>query len=109
MINFDNEKMTEALKCGLIIAQYEEKMKELIPGIADDFGVSKAIAKKIIKAYCVDTLEKTQEKLEDERASLVNAEIMIEAIENVTVDLADTEYEAATEDHPNGSIISDED
>lgn len=84
-IEFDNGKMTEALKSCLIIAQQEDILKEILPDIADDFGVSKGVAKKILKAYALDTLSKTAEKMEDERSSLANAEVMIEAIEGVTV------------------------
>lgn len=86
MIDFDNEKFHEVIRAQLIIAQQEDIVKENIGTVADDFGVSKAIAKKIIKAYCVDTLEKTQEKLEDERSSLANAEVLIEAIEDISPD-----------------------
>jgi len=48
--------------------------------------VNKGTAKKIIMAYAKDSLQKTQEKLEDERSSLANVESMIEAVEGITID-----------------------
>jgi len=85
MIDYDNGKMTEALRSALIIEQQNEILNEIIPTIAEEFGVNKGTAKKIIMAYAKDTLAKTQEKLEDERSSLANATVLIEAIEGVTV------------------------
>lgn len=81
-----DEKLTETIKAQLIIAQQDEVIKEFIGDIADHFGVSKAIAKKIIKSYAMDTLEKTQEKMEDERSSLANIETLIEAVDGAVVD-----------------------
>lgn len=83
-IDFDNEKMETAMKAALIIAQQTEILNEVIGDIASDFGVNKGTAKKIINAYAADKLEKTQEKLEDERSSLANAEVMIEAVESMS-------------------------
>jgi|SaaInlStandDraft_4_1057021.scaffolds.fasta_scaffold116170_2 hypothetical protein len=85
-IEFDNAKMQEALRASLIIEQQTEVLNDVIGDVAGDFGVNKPTAKKIIKAYAKDTLEKTQEKLEDERSSLANAEVMIEAVEGLTMD-----------------------
>lgn len=86
MSDFDSEKMTEAMKAALIIEQQSDILNELIPSIADSFGVNKGTAKKIIMAYAKDSLAKTQEKLEDERSSLANVEAMIEAVEGITID-----------------------
>ena len=86
MSDFDSEKMTEAMKAALIIEQQSDVLNELIPAIADSFGVNKGTAKKIIMAYAKDSLAKTQEKLEDERSSLANVEAMIEAVEGITID-----------------------
>jgi hypothetical protein len=86
MSDFDSEKMEEAMKAALIIEQQADILNELIPAIADSFGVNKGTAKKIIMAYAKDTLAKTQEKLEDERSSLANVEAMIEAVEGITID-----------------------
>jgi len=74
------------MKAALIIEQQQEILNDLIPNIADDFGVNKGTAKKIIMAYAKDTLQKTQEKLEEERSSLANVEAMIEAVEGVVID-----------------------
>ena len=110
MSNDTNDKMVEAVKCGLIIEQQSELLKELLPTIADEFGVTKSIAKKIIMSFAKDTLAKTQEKLEDERSSLANVEGMIEAIECITVDaesvLAETVPSITPASTPNGTIIS---
>ena len=93
-VEFDNEKMEKALKAALIIAQQTEIMNEVIGDISADFGVSKGIAKKIITAYANDKLEKTQEKMEDERSSLANAEMLIEAVEGMGLDtISDAEDE----------------
>ena len=86
MSAFDNDKMIEALKAALIIEQQSDILGNLLPNIADEFGVNKATAKKIIMAYAKDSLQKTQEKLEDERSSLANVESMIEAVEGITID-----------------------
>jgi hypothetical protein len=86
MPEFNNENITEAMKAALIIEQQQEILNDLIPNIADDFGVNKGTAKKIIMAYAKDTLQKTQEKLEEERSSLANVEAMIEAVEGVVID-----------------------
>lgn len=86
MIDFDNDKVTEALRSCLIIAQQQEILSEIIPDIAADFGVSKGAVKKICMAYANDALQKTQEKLEDERASLANVELLIEAVEGIKVE-----------------------
>lgn len=88
-VEFDNEKMETAMKAALIIAQQTEVLNEVIGDIAADFGVNKGTAKKIINAFAADKLEKTQEKLEDERSSLANAEVMIEAVENMSFDAED--------------------
>lgn len=80
------EKLTELIKAQLIIAQQEEIFKEHIGDVADHFGVTKPIAKKIIKSYAQDTLEKTQEKLEDERSSLANIDTLIDAVDGAVVD-----------------------
>ena len=84
---FDREKMTDAMKAALIIEQQSDILNDLLPSIADEFGVNKGTAKKIIMAYAKDTLAKTQEKLEDERSSLANVESMIEAVEGVAGDV----------------------
>ena len=84
---FDSEKMTDAMKAALIIEQQSDILNDLLPSIADEFGVNKGTAKKIIMAYAKDTLAKTQEKLEDERSSLANVESMIEAVEGVAGDV----------------------
>jgi len=76
-----DEKLTKAITAQLIISQQEEIIKEYIGDISDNFGVTKTIAKKIIKAYCLDKMEKTQEKMEDERSSLANIETFIEAVD----------------------------
>lgn len=80
-----NGMMQEALKAFLIIEQQQDMLKEILPTIADNFGVNKPTAKKILAAYAKDTLEKTSEKMEDERNSLANAETMISAVEGVVV------------------------
>ena len=80
-----NGMMQEALKAFLIIEQQQDMLKEILPTIVDNFGVNKPTAKKILAAYAKDTLEKTSEKMEDERNSLANAETMISAVENVVV------------------------
>jgi hypothetical protein len=83
MIEFDNGRVTEVLRACLIIAQQQELIDEVIPDIAEEFGVSKGAVKKICMAYAKDTLQKTQEKLEDERSMLANVELLIEAVENI--------------------------
>lgn len=85
-IDFDNEKMTTAMKAALIISQQTEILNDVIGDIASDFGVNKGTAKKIINAFAADKLTKTQEKIEDERSSLANAEVMIEAVESMNFD-----------------------
>ena len=95
MSDFDSEKMTEAMKAALIIEQQSDVLNELIPAIADSFGVNKGTAKKIIMAYAKDSLAKTQEKLEDERSSLSNVEAMIEAVEGITIDTEELLEDAA--------------
>lgn len=85
-IDFDNEKMTTAMKAALIISQQTEILNDVIGDIASDFGVNKGTAKKIINAFAADRLEKTSEKIEDERSSLANAEVMIEAVESMNFD-----------------------
>lgn len=95
MSDFDSEKMTEAMKAALIIEQQSDILNELIPSIADSFGVNKGTAKKIIMAYAKDSLAKTQEKLEDERSSLANVEAMIEAVEGITIDTEELLEDAA--------------
>lgn len=85
MTDFDNGQMTEALKSALIITQQTEILNEILPDVASDFGLTKSMAKKIVMAYAKDNLSKTQEKMEDERSALANAEVMIEAIEGVSV------------------------
>jgi hypothetical protein len=84
MIEFDNGRVTEVLRACLIIVQQQEMIDEVIPDIADEFGVSKGSVKKICMAYAKDTLQKTQEKLEDERSMLANIELLIEAVENIS-------------------------
>lgn len=85
MTDFDNGQVTEALKSALIITQQTEILNEILPDVASDFGLTKSMAKKIVMAYAKDNLSKTQEKMEDERSALANAEVMIEAIEGVSV------------------------
>ena len=85
-IDFDNEKMTTAMRAALILEQQSEILNEVIGDIAADFGVNKGTAKKIIMAFAKDSLEKTSEKIEDERSSLANAEVMIEAVEGMNFD-----------------------
>lgn len=94
-VEFDTEKMEKALRAALIIAQQTEVMNEVIGDVASDFGVSKGIAKKLVTAYANDKLEKTQEKMEDERSSLSNAEVMIEAIENMSIEADEEELSEA--------------
>lgn len=91
MADFNKEKLENAIRAQLIISQQEEIINESIGDIAADFGVNKSIAKKIIKAFAQDTLEKTQEKMEDERSSLANAEVMMEAIESLSIEPTDLE------------------
>ena len=93
MTEFDQEKLEEVIKAQLIISQQEEIINDNIGDIAADFGVNKSIAKKIIKAFAQDKLEKTQEKMEDERSSLANAEVMMEAVENLSVEAPELEGE----------------
>jgi len=95
-IEFDTEVMENAMRASLIIAQQEEILNEALGTLAADFGVSKGIAKKIIKAFAADKIEKTQEKMEDERSALANADLMLEAVENMSFepeDLLDEETE----------------
>ncbi len=84
-----NGMMQEALKAYLIIEQQQDILKEIVPTIADFYAVNKVTAKKILMAYAKDTLEKTSEQMENERSSLSNAEVMITAVENISV-TADT-------------------
>ena len=95
MADFDQEQLEEAIKAQLIIAQQEDIINDSIGDIAADFGVNKSIAKKIIKAFAQDKLEKTQEKMEDERSSLANAEVMLEAVENLSVEAPDMDGDEA--------------
>jgi len=88
-VEFDQEKMETAMKAALIIAQQTEVLNEVIGDIAADFGVNKGTAKKIINAFAADKLEKTSEKMEDERSSLANADVMIEACENMSIEAED--------------------
>lgn len=85
-IEFDTEKMETAMRAALIISQQTEILNDVIGDIASDFGVNKGTAKKIINAFAADKLEKTSEKIEDERSSLANAEVMIEAVEGMNFD-----------------------
>lgn len=98
MADFDQEKMETAMKSALIIAQQTEILNEVIGDIAADFGVNKSTAKKIINAFAADKLEKTSEKMEEERSSLANADVMIEACENMSIGAEDLLEEIATED-----------
>lgn len=85
-VKVNEDTMKTAMTAGLIIQQQTEILNESLGELAGDFGVSKSIAKKIIMSYCKDTLEKTGEKLEDERNSLSQAEVLIEACENMSFD-----------------------
>ena len=85
------ETLETAMRAALIIEQQEEILNEALKEIATEIGVSKSIAKKIVKAYAKDQLEKTQEKLEEQRQSLTNAEMLIEIVENASVDTSDIE------------------
>jgi valyl-tRNA synthetase len=85
-LNFDQDTLREALKSALIIEQQQEILNECLGKLAEDFGVNKSIAKKIIFAFAKDKMEKTQEKIEEERTSLSNAEVMLEVVENITID-----------------------
>ena len=96
-IEFDQEKMETAMKSALIIAQQTEILNEVLGDIAADFGVNKPTAKKIINAFAADKLEKTSEKMEDERSSLANADVMIEACENMSFSAEDLLEETAGE------------
>jgi len=99
-VEFKQETMETAMKCALIIDQQTEIFNEAIGELAADFGVSKSIAKKIVTAFAKDKLEKTGEKMEDERSALANADMMIEAVENMSFDAEDLLEETAgnTED-----------
>jgi len=88
-IDFSTEIMENAMRAALIIAQQEELLNESLGELAADFNVSKGIAKKIIKAFAADKLEKTQEKMEDERTALANADSMLEAVENMSFEPED--------------------
>ena len=92
-LEFDQKKLEEVIKAQLIISQQEEIINENIGDIASDFGVNKTIARKIIKAFAQDKLEKTQEKLEDERSALANAEVLLEVVENISVETPELENE----------------
>jgi hypothetical protein len=85
-LNFDQDTLREALKAALIIEQQQEILNDCLAKIAEDFGVNKSIAKKIIFAFAKDKIEKTQEKIEEERTALSNAEVMLEVVENITID-----------------------
>lgn len=85
-VDFKQDTMTAAMTASLIIQQQNEILNEALTELAGDFGVSKSIAKKIIVAFSKDTLEKTGEKMEDERNSLISADVMIEACENMSFD-----------------------
>jgi len=99
-IEFDSEVMENAMRASLIIAQQDEILNEALGVLAGGFGVSKGIAKKIIKAFAADKMEKTQEKMEDERSALANADVMLEAVENMSFEPEDLLEETAqlTED-----------
>ncbi len=88
-VEFDIEVMESAMKSALIISQQTEILNEAIGTLATTFGVNKGTAKKIITAYAADKLEKTAEKMEDERSSLSNASTLLEAVENMSFDTAD--------------------
>lgn len=88
-VEFKQETMESAMRASLIIAQQNEILGEALGELAGDFGVSKGIAKKIVTAFAKDTLEKTQEKMEDERSALANADVMLEAVENMSFDPED--------------------
>jgi len=90
-MNINTETMEKVMKAALIIEQQQEIINENIGEIASAFEVNKSIAKKIITAYAKDKLEKTQEKIESDRVSLSNAEILIEAVENMSIDTSDIE------------------
>lgn len=81
-----DELMQEAITAYLIIEQQQEKLKEILSPIADSFGVNLPTTKKILVAYAKDTLDKTSEKMEEERNSLANADTMISAIENLVIE-----------------------
>ncbi len=97
-VDFKQETMENAMRASLIIAQQNELLNEALAELAGDFGVSKGIAKKIVTAFAKDTLEKTQEKMEDERSALANADVMLEAVENMSFDPEDLLEETSTED-----------
>lgn len=84
-IEFDQEVLNDILRAYLIIATQEDIIKEKMGEIATAFGVSKSLASKIAKSWCNDQLEKTTEKLQEERHSLANAELFIEACENSAI------------------------
>lgn len=88
-IEFSTEKMENAMRAALIIAQQQEILDENATELAGDFGVSKSIAKKIVAAFAQDSLEKTQEKMEEQRSALANADVMLEAVENMSFDPED--------------------
>lgn len=94
-VEFDQETMEAAMKAALIIEQQTEIMNEALGNLAADFGVSKGIAKKIIMAFAKDKIERTQEKMEDERSALANADVMLEAVENMSFDPEDLLEETA--------------
>ena len=86
---FDQEQIENVCKAFLIIAQQEELINEHISKIAAEFGVDKGTCKKILKAWADDKLAKTQEKIEDQRSSLSNAETLIEVVENLSIERED--------------------
>lgn len=88
-VEFDQKVMENAMRAALIIEQQNEILGEALGELAGDFGVSKGIAKKIVMAFAKDTMEKTQEKMEDERSALANADVMLEACENMSFDPED--------------------
>lgn len=88
-VEFDVKVMTDAMRAALIIAQQQEILNEAVGTLAGSFGVNKGTAKKLITAFAMDKLEKTAEKMEDERSSLANAEIFIESIENMSFEAED--------------------
>ncbi len=99
-VEFKQDTMENAMRAALIIEQQNEVLGEALGELAGDFGVTKGIAKKIIMAFAKDKMEKTQEKMEDERSALANADVMLEACENMSFDPEDLleEAVASTED-----------
>jgi len=98
-VEFSTEVMEDAMRASLIIEQQAEILNEALGTLAGEFGVTKGIAKKIITAFAKDKMEKTQEKMEDERSALANADVMLEACENMSFEAEDLlETTVATEE-----------